>query len=205
MFVLAGLAAMLMSPAAHAGFCAAGSSCTFDLLNTNITGFNIDVLVTVNNTGPSTVLTVTFVSDNVTNTPLGIDSFAYNSNVFASSLPAGWSQAACSGPGNPPCQMDGFGAFDSEIDSPAGTDLSFSFTLASLVTTFVDNANGGEFAGHIRYSGGCSAFFSDGTAVQNPNTSCIPENPPPRLPEPGSLLLLGIALVGLTFARRRVR
>ncbi len=197
---LVGLLATLMtvpSGLAEAISCSAGSTCIGDLTNTNSTGVTIDIRVTVDNTGATSVLNVAFISDNIQNTPLGIDQFGYASAVLASILPAGWSQAPCST--NPaPCTMDGFGDLVSEIDSPASTDLSFSFTLASLETAFGPNANGAEFAAHIRYSGGCSAFVSDGTADQSPNTACIPDQQLPLpTPAPATVILLGLGVLGL--------
>jgi hypothetical protein len=197
---LVGLLATLMavpSGLAEAISCASGSTCIQELTNTNLTGVTIDIRVTVDNTGATSVLNVAFISDNIQNTPLGIDQFGYTAAVLASVLPPGWSQAACST--NPaPCTMDGFGDLVSEIDNPAGTDLSFSFTLASLVTAFGDNTNGAEFAAHIRYSGGCSAFVSDGTADQNPTTACIvDEQLPLPTPAPATVILLGLGVLGL--------
>jgi hypothetical protein len=197
---LVGLLATLMavpSGPAEAISCASGTTCTQDLTNTNVTGVTIDIQVTVNNTGSNTVLTVAWISDNIQNTPLGIDQFGYAAAVLASTLPPGWSQANCST--NPaPCTMDGFGDLVSEIDNPGGTDLAFSFTLNSLVTDFGPNANGAEFAAHIRYDGGCSGFVSDGTAAQTPNSLCIPDEELP-LPTPAAatVILLGLGMLGL--------
>jgi hypothetical protein len=166
------------------------------------------IRVTVNNTGATSVLTVSFISDNLANTPLGIDQFGFNSTAATTVLPPGWSNAGCPPPPGPPtpgCQMDGFGRFASEIDSPGGNDLLFTFTLGSLVTTFADNSNGGEFAAHIRYSGNCSGFVSDGASKgvgKDANCTIVGIG---QVPEPGTLVLLGIAMVGLGIVNRRSR
>jgi PEP-CTERM motif len=207
---LAVLGLMLIGAApASAGSCASGSTCQFELTNANI--FNtvpgdvqIDIRVTVNNTGATTVLTFEFISDNLTNNPLGIDQIFWNSATIATTPATGFSLAAnCFGAGPPPCNADGFGDFLAEYDKPGGTDLTATFTLASLVTSFADNETGGEFAVHIRYSGECSAFVSDGTHPDpKQNGNCIPIRH--EGPEPGSLLLLGIGIAALGLARRKV-
>jgi hypothetical protein len=193
-------ALLVSSRPAEAASCAAGATCIVELTNTNVTGVDIDIRVTINNTGSATILTVAFISDNITNTPLGIDQFGYNSTAVDTVLPTGFSQASCPKGG---CVMDGFGAFVSEIDSPAGTLLSFTLELNSLVTSFTENGNGSEFAAHVRYSGNCSGFVSDGTASgPTPNANCT------GVPEPASMLLLATGLVstgGLLGTRLRSR
>jgi hypothetical protein len=186
---------------AEAANCAAGAICTVNLTNTNIIGNPaglINIAVTINNTGATTVLTVAFVSSNLSNTPLGIDVFAYNSSALATTLPKGWKQTD---PKGSPFQEDGFGLFTSELTSPGGTDLSASFTLASLVTTFTENANLGEFAAHIRFSNECSLWASDGTSnMTSPLGGCGVTTPEPTL-----LGMLGIGLLGMGIFFGRLR
>ena len=179
---------------AEAGNCAAGQTCTINLTNTNVTGVSVTIAVTINNTGAATVLTFAFVSDNITNTALGIDQIAWTGTVGAdlTKLPASWSQQTNT-------NMDGFGKFGFEIDQPGGTALSFTFTLAGLVTSFPDNANGAEFAAHIRYSGSCSAFVSDGIATGGSDANCTVQ-----APETSSLPLLGVCLIMMGLAWRRI-
>jgi len=194
------LAVLPAAPAQADVMCASGTSCSTHLTNTNVLGMSIDVLVGIDNTGSSTVMSVMFISDSILNNAIGIDMFGYRSASLASSLPSGWSQAGCSGVGNPPCQMDGFGDLLSEIDNGGSQYLSFSFTLSSLVTSFVSNANGSTFAGHIRYDGSCSAFFSDGRSTGvTANPTCTPGL---QVPEPATYALVAIALLGLVVARR---
>jgi hypothetical protein len=207
-FLVAAFAALPSAPV-WAGACASGATCTIDLFNVNI--FNtspgdieIHIAVTINNTGPTTVLTFAWVSDNLTNNPLGIDQVAWSADVLASApLPAGWGHQG----GPSPYEMDGFGDFAQKYTNPGGTDLSVSFTLASLVTLFPDNNPHagqipGEFAVHIRYDGDCSAYVSDATAAQTQKSECTPIRH--EGPEPGSLLLLGIGILALGLARRRM-
>ena len=203
------LCALLPAAPAQAGQCAAGNTCTFNFNTTNVTGMTVDIEVIINNvTDPlHTIITFNFLSDNVSNTALGIDQFAWGSANFvaadATSFPAGWSIEGCSGPGNPECQMDGFGGFDESIKSPGGTDLNVTFMLTGVETNFdATSGDGGEFALHIRYSNNCSAFVSDHPSNStSTNANCTILRP---VPEPGTLLLLGIAVAGIGYARSRV-
>jgi hypothetical protein len=185
---------------AQAGVCAVGDECDITLDSTNVVGVSITINVHIDNTGATTVLTVTWLGDNLQNTPIGIDQFGYNSNALATSLSGSWSQADCNPPGQDSCNMDGFGRMLSEIDDPGGNDITFNFTLDALVTNFAENKQGAEFIAHIRYSDGCSGFVSDGKSKSpEPSTSCLIE----EIPEPATLLLVVAGLLGIAAAQRK--
>jgi hypothetical protein len=186
----------------------------FDLTNTNTNpAIDITVRVTVSDgcagAGDCT-LRLQFISDNLTNTPLGFDQFGYNSGTANSPLlnPAnqdGWQNAL-----NCPCNMDGFGTFTAEVDEPGGNDLDITFILASDDNDYPFNAKGGNFAVHIRYGDNCSLFVSNGTSNDSAGGSgCTTETdggaaPSDVVPEPSTLLLLGAGLIGISrFARTK--
>jgi hypothetical protein len=188
----------LGGPPADAGSCASGATCNIELTNANISQLaGVDVRVTINNTGATTVLSVQLISSPLTNTPLGVDQFDYQSSVLVTKVSeAGWTTNVAND------QLDGFGKFligNANAAGTGGISSPISFTLASLVTSFPDNTNGAEFGVHVRFGGECSGFISDGTADSiGSNTNCTR-----RVAEPSVLLLVGTGLVGLGYLRRR--
>jgi hypothetical protein len=211
-----GLVALLPVGSALAGTCLTGTTCTFDLTFTNVTGVTINAEVVVNNTTDPlhTQLTVNYLSSNVINTPLGIDQFTYgtalgilpngtanNNDPVTTNPPGGFKLDPCS-LNAAGCQQDGFGAFDVGISDAGGTLLQFSFLLAGVETNFDSTSgDGGEFAFHIRFANGCSAQVGDFQVAQTPNTACSTTQ---QAPEPGTLALLGIAIAGIGYARSRI-
>ena len=155
---------LLPSGPVNAGSCAIDSTCIFELTNSNVTELNgnIDIRVTINNTGASTVLSLQYISSNTAD-PLGLDKFGYNNAALVSSISGNvsdWTPFNTAG-----ATYDGFGTFLSLQNSgPAetgGISGALNFTLNGLVTSFPENSNGAEFVTHIRYSGSCSGFVSD--------------------------------------------
>jgi hypothetical protein len=129
----------------------------FDLTNTNTNpAVDITVRVTISDGcagAEDCTLRLQFISDNLTNTALGFDQFGYNSGTLNSpplnpATQDGWSDASCPAGG---CSMSGFGTFIAEVDEPLGEDLDRTFVLASDDNDYPFNANGGNFAVHIRY------------------------------------------------------
>src|SRR3982751_4923259 len=82
----AGILALVPFTSANAGQCAAGDTCTFFLTNTNQQGITTNIEVVVNNftDAAHTQITVNYLSSNISNTPLGIDQFGFNSALAIS-------------------------------------------------------------------------------------------------------------------------
>src|SRR5207253_7330153 len=112
---------LLPSGPVNAGSCAIDSTCIFELTNSNVTELNgnIDIRVTINNTGASTVLSLQYISSNTAD-QLGLDKFGYNNAALVSSISGNvsdWTPFNTAG-----STYDGFGTFLSKQKSgPAET------------------------------------------------------------------------------------
>ena len=153
------------------------------LTNSNVNqlaGIEIDVTASHDGSG-NLLLSVQLVTNPLTNTPLGIDQFFYGASNVATSV----SDPGCSGGSWDPSHLnydggtaDGFGMFVSlKSDCPAGDGgITAPFTFhINGDPSIAANDHGAHYAIHIRFSGDCSGFVSDGTpSATGDDNGCIP-------------------------------
>lgn len=193
--------------------------CTVQLQQTNVVQlYGVQVTVTINNTGASTILSFQLTNNPLTNSPIGIDQIGWTGGALsggANSFSAAYNSISSNWIGhNPnnttyiaevtgpnPGSMDGFGKFNVQGAASGSTQgvspsTAIVLTLAGKVTTFYSNAAGNMFAVHIRFGGNCSGFVGGlaGTSSANDDSNCSPQS---QVPEPGTLALFVAGSLGL--------
>jgi hypothetical protein len=155
------------------------------LTNSNVielAGIDIQVTPSLDASG-NLVLSVQLVTNPLTNTPLGIDKFAYGSSASVLSVsdpgcPGGWHINEGSQ------NVDGFGDFANYNHCSAGdggVSAPIVFTLNGIPTISA-NDHAAKFVVHIRFSAApcksCSGFVSDGTPESvSSEPGCTPYAP----------------------------
>lgn len=199
------------------------TTCTVQLQQSNVVQLaGVQVSVTINNTGSTTVLSFQLTHNPLTNLAIGVDQIGWTggalsggSNTFSASynsISSNWIGhnpnnttyvAQVTGPSSG--SMDGFGKFNVQGAASGSTDgvtAPITLTLAGKVTTFYSNSTGNIFTVHVRFGGNCSGFVGGltGTSSANNDTDCVPRS---QVPEPGTMTLLGTGFLVLTRLLRR--